>query len=125
MRRSPAQIAWVMAGGLVLAGQLSAQDNYHFSDPDVENIFRYARMAAGGGAVSKVKTLELKGRSKVDMGGSLLDCTVNIKILMPGYYLRIDSTKADAKLAGYARKSVLNAIRAGDNLTTPPDNMSS
>ena len=83
MRRSMARLALAAAAGVLFAGSLFAQDNYQFSDPNVEDLFRYARMAAGGGAVSKLKALQLKGRSKVDMGGSLLDCTVDIKILCP------------------------------------------
>jgi len=117
MRRSIGCIALVLAGVTV-----AAQDNYQFTDPNVQDLFRYARMAVGG-AVSKVKALEMKGKSKVDLGGSLIDCTVDIKILMPDNYLRIDSTATDAKLAGYSGKKVLNAIRAGTNLSTPPDNM--
>jgi hypothetical protein len=74
------------------------QDNYQFTDPNVQDIFRYARMAVGGG-VSKLKTLEMKGKSKVDLNGSLIDCTVDIKFLGPDYYLRVDSTATDSKLA--------------------------
>src|SRR5258707_936784 len=96
MRGSMVRVALAGAGGVLLAGSLFAQNNYQFSDPNVEDLFRYARMAAGGGLVSNLKTLELKGRSKVDMGGSLLDCTVDIKILLPDHYLRIDTTKTDA-----------------------------
>jgi hypothetical protein len=104
---------------------VSAQDNYQFTDPNVQDIFRYARMAVGGGGVSKLKTLEMKGKSKVDLNGSLIDCAVDIKFLGPDYYLRIDSTATDSKLAGYASKNVLNAIRSGDNLSLPPENLSS
>src|SRR5207244_1151301 len=107
----------LILSGVALA-RLSGQDNYQFSDPNVEDIFRYARMAVGGGAVAKIKTLELKGQSKViNPDGSFLDCDVDIKILLPDHYLRIDATRADAKLAGYAGKNVLNAIRAGGDLS--------
>jgi hypothetical protein len=123
--RSLMSLAWAGAVVLLLTGSPAAQNNYQFSDPNVEDLFRYARMSVGGGAVPKLKALELKGRSKVDMGGSLLDCAVDIKILLPDYYLRIDATKTDAKLAGYAGTTVLNAIRAGDNLSLPPDNLGS
>ncbi|HMB81409.1 MAG TPA: hypothetical protein VKI43_15125 [Vicinamibacterales bacterium] len=125
MRRPTARIAVTAVGGLLLAASLFAQNNYQFSDPNVEDLFRYARMGAGGGAVSKLKALQLKGRSRVDMGGSLLDCSVDIKILLPDHYLRVDATKTDSKLAGYAGKTVLSAIRSGDNLSTPPDNLTS
>jgi hypothetical protein len=102
-----------------------AQDNYQATDPNVDNIVRYARMAVGGGAVSKLKALQFKGTSKVEMNGFLLDCTVDIKILLPDHYLRVDATPTDAKLAGYAGKTILSAIRSGANLSIPPDNLTS
>lgn len=114
-----AAAAWVQCTSVSFA-----QDNYQFSDPNVHDIFRYARMAVGGG-VSKLKALQLKGRSKVDLNGSLVDCALEIKILLPDYYVRTDSTPTDAKLAGYAGKTILNAIRAGANLSTPPENLTS
>jgi hypothetical protein len=122
--RSMPSLVCAGAAALLLTGSIAAQDNYQFSDPNVEDLFRYARMSVGGGAVPKLKALELKGLSRVDMGGSLLYCTVDIKILLPDYYLRVDTTKTDAKLAGFAGKTVLSAIRTGDNLSTPPDNLS-
>src|SRR3954462_7529101 len=123
--RSMTSLAWAGAVVLLLTGSPAAQNNYQFSDPNVEDLFRYARMSVGGGAVPKLKALELKGRSKVDMGGSLLDCAVDIKILLPDYYLRVDTTETDAKLARYAGPTVLSAIRAGGNLSLPPDNLGS
>jgi len=110
----------VLSTGVVVA----AQDNYQFTDPNVQDVFRYARMAVGS-AISKVKTLELKGKSKVDVGGSLIDCRVDIKILLPDHYLRIDTTPTDSKLAGYAGKTILNAIKSGSNVSVPPDNLTS
>jgi hypothetical protein len=123
----PRHLAWfalIAALGCRLAAAPIAQDNYQFSDPNVENTFRYARMAVGGG-VSKLKALQLKGRSKLDLNGSLVDCAVDIKILFPDYYLRIDATATDAKLAGFAGKTALNAIRAGANLSLPPEHLTS
>lgn len=123
----PRRLAWfalVAALAWRLAAAALAQDNYQFSDPNVENIFRYARMAVGGG-VSTLKALQLKGRSRVDLNGSLVDCALDIKILFPDYYLRIDATATDAKLAGFAGKTVLNAIRAGANLSLPPERLTS
>src|SRR6266480_2480143 len=111
MRRFVACVL-VVLGGLVVAGQ----DNYQFTDPNVQDLFRYARMAVGG-AVSKVKAIEMRGKSKVDLNGTLIDCGVDIKILLPDNYLRIDATATDAKLAGYSGKKVLNAIRAGANVS--------
>jgi hypothetical protein len=123
MRRPMAWLALTTSAGLLLTGSLVAQNNYQFSDPNVEDLFRYARMSVGGGAVSNLRALQFKGRSKVDLNGSLIDCTVDIKILLPDHYLRVDSTPTDAKLAGYAGKTVLSAIRGGGNISTPPDNL--
>lgn len=117
MRKSIACVAFAL-GGITLV----AQDNYQFTDPNVQDLFRYARMAVGG-AVSKVKSLEMRGKSKVDLGGTLVDCGVDIKILLPDSYLRIDATATDAKLAGYSGRKILNAIRSGKSLSTPPDNL--
>jgi hypothetical protein len=117
MRRLIACVA-LLLGGVTLA----AQDNYQFTDPNVQNLFQYARMAVGG-AVSKVKSLEMRGKSKVDLNGTLIDCGVDIKVLLPDNYLRIDATATDAKLAGYSGRKILNAIRSGKNLSTPPDNL--
>jgi hypothetical protein len=125
MRRVFVRLAPVAVAGLLLMGPLHAQDNYQTTDPNVDNIVRYARMAVGGGVVSKLKALEFRGKSKVEMNGFLIDCTVDIKILLPDHYLRVDAAPTDAKLAGYAGKTVLNAIRAGANLSLPPDNLTS
>jgi len=67
----------------------------------------------------------MKGKSKVDLNGSLIDCTVDIKFLAPDHYLRTDSTTTDSKLAGYAGKTILSAIKSGANMSVPPDNLSS
>jgi len=107
---------------LLLGVLMFAQDNYQASDPNVADIVRYARMAVGGN-VSKLKTLEMKGKSKVDFNGSLISCAVDIKILFPDYYLRIDATATDSKRAGYAGKTILNAITSGANVSLPPDNL--
>ena len=124
MPRRFARLAWIAAASWALATISFGQDSYQFSDPNVENTFRYARMAVGGG-VSKLKALQLKGRSRVDVNGSLVNCTVDIRILLPDHYLRTDAAPTDAKLAGFAGKTILNAIRAGANLSTPPDNLTS
>ena len=63
MARRLACLTLITAIWCRLAAASFAQDNYQFSDPNVQDIFRYARMAVGGG-VAKVQALELKGKSK-------------------------------------------------------------
>lgn len=124
IRRRAALPAAIVIGLVGCAAGARAQDNYEAADPNAADLFRYARMAVGA-TVPKIKTLEMKGRSKVDLNGTLIDCMVDIKLLLPDYYLRIDSTRTDAKLAGFAGKTVLNAIRTADGLSTPPSNLTS
>ena len=52
-----------------LAGTSFAQDNCQFSDPNVENTFRYARVTVGGG-VSKLKALIQTGPVRVRLDTS-------------------------------------------------------
>src|SRR5262249_16803747 len=100
-----------------------AQDHYQFTDPQVADLIRYARMSVGGD-VAKLRAVEMKGRSKVDAAGTLLPCTVDIKILFPDHYLRVDTAASrEAKLAGRAGKKVLNAVRTDANLSLPPENL--
>jgi hypothetical protein len=115
-------VAAMVLGLAVLSGaRVSAQDHTLFIDPEAENLFRYARMAIGGGEVSKVKALAMKGRSRIiNTDGALVGATVEIKMLLPDYYLRVDTTGARQKVAGFANKTVLSAIRDNGAVEYPP-----
>jgi hypothetical protein len=126
MKRWIVALAWgiVLGASIGSAPRLSAQDHTLFVDPEAENLFRYARMAVGGGGVSRLKALELKGRSRIiDNDGRLVAATVDIKMLLPDYYLRVDTIGARQKVAGYANKTVLSAIRENGNVEYPPSQL--
>lgn len=120
--------AMALLGGLVLGASVlsglhvSAQaDHTQFIDPEAENLFRYARMAVGGGVVSKVKSLVLKGHSRIiNNDGALVGAAVEIKMLLPDYYLRVDTIGSTQKVAGFANKTVLSAIRQNGTVEYPP-----
>jgi hypothetical protein len=43
---------------------VAAQDRIQFADPSAQDLFRDSRVAVGGGAISKLKSLSMKGRSR-------------------------------------------------------------
>jgi hypothetical protein len=61
MSRQPADIGAIVFLAAVSVRSLTAQDATQFRDPMAEDFFRYSRMAVGGGAIAKIKTLAFKG----------------------------------------------------------------
>ena len=120
-------------GAVALAGSvtalsfvpLRAQDATQFRDPAAEDFFRYSRMALGGGAVTKIKTLSFKGKSKTPTGNGVrvIDADVEIKMLLPDHYLRVDATPTSRRITGFAGKTLLSAIREGEAASYPPDRL--
>lgn len=116
-----AVVGGLMLGSVLIGPRVLAQDHTQFIDPEAENLFRYSRMAVGGGTISKLKALTLKGRSRIiDNNGALVSATVEIKMLLPDYYLRVDTIGSMQKVAGFANKTVLSAIRENGNVEYPP-----
>ena len=114
-----------IATGLVLIARVRAQDSTQFMDGPARDLFYYSRMAIGdGGAnVAKLHGLILKGRSKFIVEGGLTGAAVEIKLLLPDHYLRIDTSGTVQKMAGYAGKTVLSAIHDGPLVTLPPESL--
>ena len=111
-----------LVGGLAALSP-AMQDAAQFRDAAAEDFFRYSRMALGGGAVNKIKTLRLQGRSKTSAGDGMIDADVDIKILLPDHYLRVDATPTSQRISGFAGKTLLSAIREGDSVAYPPDQL--
>jgi hypothetical protein len=108
------------------AARIAAQDQLLFTDPAAENLFRYSRMSVGTGpAIAKLRSLVFIGRSRfqVDDAGPLASATVQIKVLLPDHYLRIDTIDTSQRRAGFAASTVLSSIREGENVTYPPDRL--
>jgi hypothetical protein len=123
MLRQPAGIGAIVFLAAVSVRSLTAQDATQFRDPMAEDFFRYSRMAVGGGAIAKIKTLAFKGKSKITTGTGTIDADVEIKILLPDHYVRIDATPTSQRISGYAGKTLLTAIRDGEAIAYPPDQL--
>ena len=79
-------------------------------------------ISGGGGSVTRLKSLIMKGHSRVPGDdGTLMAGTVTIKMLLPDNYLRTDVVAGVEKSAGYTGKTVLSAIRSTGNTEYPPD----
>lgn len=118
--------AVMILASFVLVRRPAAQDQTIFVDVNAENIFRLSRSAisGGGGSVTRLKSLIMKGRSRVPGdGGALMSATVTIKMLLPDHYLRVDTFADGEKATGYAGKTVLSSIRANRSIEYPPDSL--
>jgi len=76
MLRQPAGVGAVVFLAALSVRSVTAQDATQFRDPMAEDFFRYSRMAVGGGAIAKIKTLAFKGKSKIATGTGTIDADV-------------------------------------------------
>src|SRR5215217_8960468 len=109
-----------------MIGRVAAQDHLLFTDQAAENLFRYSRMSIGTGpAVAGLRSLVFIGRSRIqiDDAGPLASAVVQIKVLLPDHYLRVDTIDTAQRRAGFAGNAVLSSIRDGENVTYPPDQL--
>jgi hypothetical protein len=64
---------------------------------------------AGQRPVDAVRSLVMRGRLRVPRDPDLLDGTVEIKILLPDRYLRIDTIGTETRRSGFAGATLLSA----------------
>src|SRR5438046_2774552 len=72
----------------------AAQEPAEFADARARDLITQARIAISGGpgGVARLRSLSLKGQSRIpESGGGLMDAAVEIRVLLPDHYLRIDS----------------------------------
>jgi hypothetical protein len=112
--------------GLLLAAMscasVLAQDATFFRDTKAKDLFNSGRIAVSGGpgGVARLKSLVLEGRSRIPgSNGSILDGTVEIRILLPDRFLRIDSGAFGKRLIGYAGTTPLNLVETADGRRIP------
>lgn len=122
---SPLVLAACLAGSFGMLA-LSAQQGAVFKDGQAEAIFRGAQAAVGHGEgkVVGLRTIVAKGKSKVVVGeGDPVDAQVEIRVLLPDHYLRIDTAGTSRMLTGFAGKTLLTAMEDGGQRSTPPQNL--
>jgi hypothetical protein len=113
--------------GLVVVGPavvwVSTQDGALYKDSVAATMLQDARAAIGHGQgkVLSLKTLVLKGKSRVALEGQpAVDAVVEMRILLPDHYLRVDVAPASRLFTGFAGKTLLTAVDDGVGLTAPP-----
>ena len=116
--------ATVLALTFVLAvHSVAAQDTTRFGDDAAQNLFVRSRAAvARTGTVTQLRSLILRGqiRTLAD-NGAPLDGTIEIKVLLPDSFLRIETYGTVQRFLGLSGKSLLTAFRDGNRIELPPE----
>lgn len=127
---SPRRLALVLAGAIaavcgsaLLAGQESnVQDGVFLRDTRAKDLFGSARIAifGGPGGIARLRAMRFTGRSRFPASdGTMVSATVEIRVLLPDRYLRIDSGSFGRRMAGYAGNKTLDLIETPDGKATP------
>ncbi len=130
MRGQGVCVLLLAACAVSLAGQTSQERDANavadatFKDQTSYDLFRAARMAVGGGegAIVKLRSLRFTGRSRVRVEGvpELVEGDVEVRVLLPDHYLRIDSSGTSVRLTGYAAGQLLSVFSENRELLRPP-----
>jgi hypothetical protein len=101
----------------------AAQDTTRFGDEAAQNLFVRSRAAvAHAGTVTQLRSLMLRGhlRTMAD-NGAPLDGAIEIKVLLPDNFLRIETYADVQRYLGFSGRSLLTAIREGNRIELPPE----
>jgi hypothetical protein len=112
-RRSTIALALCVIAAAVACLSLAAQEPELMRDPKTRELFASARIAifGGPGGIARLRALRFKGRSRfAGTGGDLLSAAVEIRVLLPDRYLRIDTGAFGLRQSGYAGGQTLDRI---------------
>jgi hypothetical protein len=120
-RRSAHAFALRWTAGLALLAAivgvtLAAQEPELLRDPKARELFASARIAifGGPGGIARLRALHFKGRSRfAGTGSDLLSAAVEIRVLLPDRYLRVDSGSFGRRQSGYTGSQTLDRIEDG------------
>jgi hypothetical protein len=101
---------------------LSAQEPVLLRDPKTKDLFASARIAifGGPGGIARLRALRFQGRSRfAGTDGELLSAAVDIRVLLPDRYLRIDTGSFGRRQSGYAGGQTLDRIESATGRVTP------
>jgi hypothetical protein len=121
-----ARLVWLAAAGLLAAvmdvrfadaaaGLLDAATDARFADPAARDLVLRSRAAvAGSAAAENLRSLVMKGRRRVPLEGSdVAEGIVEIRIVLPDKFLRVDSrinsTGSTEHRSGFVGRTVLTA----------------
>jgi len=103
---------------------LGAQESLDFKDANAREILKRGRIAVGGvEAVGKIQSLMLRGLSRIPANTGLVECELEIRVLLPDHYLRIDRASFGEKRSGFEGKHSLSVISERGRTTLPPENL--
>lgn len=106
------------------SGAAAVQDFANVQDSNARDRLNASRRAVGAaGAFARLQSLRLTGSSHISSDNGLVACDVEIRILLPDHYLRIDNAPFGEKRAGFMGRTVLNAIVEQGRTTLPPDSL--
>jgi hypothetical protein len=130
IRAVPGHLRGRPPGLLVLAAALctivavvsaTAQEIF-YRDARAKDLFETGRIAifGGPGGIARLRSFALKGKSRIPASdGALVDADVDLRVLLPDHYLRIDSGSFGRRLTGYAGRTVLSAVESGGKRSVP------
>jgi hypothetical protein len=121
-RRSATASALLIVAATLTCGARSTQEPELLRDPKTRELFASARIAifGGPGGVARLRALRFKGRSRfAGTGSELLSAAVEIRVLLPDRYLRIDTGSFGRRQSGYAGGQTLDRIEDATGLVTP------
>jgi hypothetical protein len=116
LRPSAAATAFVVGLSIGAAGQ----DATTFADDNVRDLFTRSRMAAGAAHVPELTGLLMRGNVTAALDAPGASGTVDIKILLPDCYLRIDRFGRLTRRTGFCGKSLLTANVENGQESRPP-----
>ena len=113
--------------GLVLAspGAPAGQRYATFSDPHSQRAFRAGRQQLGGEAsIEGVRGFVMRGVVRTtDERGAPAVRDVEIRVLLPDHYVRIETADGFERRTGFAGRELLSEIRSGSSIERPPTNL--
>ena len=109
-------------------GVVGTQDFVTFKDQPSQDLFVASRAAIGRGegSIKNLRSLILKGHARLAQdGGSTAESSVEIKILLPDAYLRVDTLGGTVRATGFEGNHLLTKITEGGQTSAPPASMTS
>ena len=102
---------------------VAAQDTTRFGDDAAQNLFVRSRAAvAHAGTVTQLRSLMFRGHLRTTAAtGAPLDGAIEIKVLLPDSFLRIETYATVQRFLGFSGRSLLTEIREGNRIELPPE----
>lgn len=101
-------------------------DLLNFQDANARTILKRSREAVGGvEAVAQLQSLVLTGISRIpaSVGPNLVECDLEIRILLPDRYLRIERAEFGERRTGFNGRRPLSVISERGKTILPPESL--